>query len=141
MRALIKLDKIHECLRDSEVGRRGYAQLIDDGGIMISHPKPEHVGKDVMRLRKEAFPDRDWSDMEKIVTRMANGEKGIGTYHSAWWSDEKPEIVKKLTAFVPVRMANNQWSLGVMLGYDEISGPVKVHSRNVNAGRTILMLV
>ncbi len=134
LRALIKLEKIHECLRDSEVGRRGHAQLIDDRGIMISHPNLEHVGEDVMRVRKEAFPDHDWSDMEDIVTRMSNGESGIGTYHSVWWSDEKPEIVKKLTAFMPIRIANESWSLATVIGYDEISGPVKLHSRNVNIG-------
>jgi hypothetical protein len=70
LRAMISLDVIHDCLKDSEIGQRGYAQLIDDNGIMISHPKLEHIKKDVIRVRKEAYPDHDWSDMEEIVTRI-----------------------------------------------------------------------
>ncbi len=141
IRVLIKTEKINACMEDSKVGNRGYAQIIDDDGIMISHPKSEHINKDVIKTRKEAFPDHDWSDMEEIVSRMVNGEKGVGVYHSAWWFDEEPAIVKKLTAFVPVRIANELWSLGTVMNYDEISAPVNAHSRNANIGMTLLILL
>lgn len=140
LRAVINVGIINECLSDSEIGNRGYAQIIDNDGVMISHPKIDHIGHDVMRLRKEAFSDHDWSDMIAIVKRMTNGENGVGTYRSVWWLEENPKVVKKLTAFVPIRIANKLWSLGIVMGYGEVLGPVKTYSRNVFAGAIFLIL-
>jgi hypothetical protein len=85
-------------------GEKGYAWVISESGIMMAHPKPEHRGVDIMEVRKEAFPDFDWSELEGIVNKMKSGEEGVGTYHSAWWTEEKLEIVRKLTAFSPINI-------------------------------------
>ena len=59
------------------------------------HPKSEFIAKDVITVRKDKFPDYDWAQLEKIVEKMTNGQEGISTYHSAWWTEKELEIVKK----------------------------------------------
>jgi len=141
LRALIYLDTINEIVSAVKAGQRGYAWIIDDGGYMVAHPKPEHIGTDIIARREEAFPDYDWCELENIVARMTAGEEGVGTYHSAWWKDEELQLVKELTAFAPIRLGNELWSIGVSMSYDEVSGPVKTHSWRTSIGAGLLMLL
>ena len=141
LRAMIVLQTIDECLRDSDIGTKGYAWIIDDNGIVVSHPKLGYVGKNIITAMKEANPRCDWTELQSIVKRMVKGEKGVGFFCSTSPGDEKLEDTKKLVAFVPARMANKQWSLGIVMDYDEISSPVKVHSRNVTIGVALLMFI
>ena len=141
LRALICLDTINDVISNIKVGQKGYAWIIDDSGITIAHPEPKHVGRSLIAIKKETFPCCDWSELEKIVGKMTNGEEGVGSYYSAWWQDEELESVKKLTAFAPLRIGNELWSIAVSMDYDEVSGPAKVHSRNVVMGAAFLMLV
>jgi len=90
LRALIHLEMMRDCLNDIKVGPKGYVWMIDDSRIVISHPKTEHIGKDIIATRKVAFPDYDWFELENIVEKMTSGQSGVGSYHSAWWLDEKP---------------------------------------------------
>jgi len=141
LRALIHSEMIRDCLNDSKVGQKGYAWMIDDSGIVISHPKPEHIGKDIIATRKAAFPDYDWFELENIVEEMTSGEAGVGSYHSAWWLDEKPQLARKLVTFAPVRTGNQLWSIGVSMDYDEISGPIKAHSKSIFLGAGFIILL
>ncbi|MDT8303042.1 MAG: cache domain-containing protein [Sedimentisphaerales bacterium] len=141
LRALIHTETMRNCLNDSKIGQRGYAWVIDDSGILISHPKTEHIGKQTMAPRKKAFPDFDWFELENIVAKMTSGQSGVGLYHSAWWQDKKPELVKKFIAFAPVVIGSELWSIGVSMGFDEISGPIKAHSRNLLCGAALIILL
>ncbi len=115
-------------IRPIKVAVKGYVQLLDNKRSLIVHPKPDHVGKNIMTPRKEIFPEHDWSDLEDIVEKMTKGEEGVGTYHSAWWTGEKElEIVKKLTAYAPIQVGANLWSIGLVLDYSEIEGPIHEH--------------
>ncbi len=125
----------------TKVGEKGYAWLVDDRGVMLAHPSPDHEGKDVMALRKEAFPDHDWTDMERIVDEMKSGVNGVGVYHSAWWTDEEPKITKKLVAFTPVKAGSSTWSLAVSMGYDEIAAPIAKNARDNLLGAGFLLLL
>jgi signal transduction histidine kinase len=141
LRAMIHTVTLSNCLNDSKIGQKGYVWMIDDNRIVISHPKKEHIGKDKMAPRKAAFPDYDWLELENIVSKMTSGESGACLYRSAWWLDEKPMLIRKLIAYAPVRIGNKLWSIGVSMGYDEISGPIKAYSRNLSlkAGFIILL--
>ncbi len=141
VRVMVYLRSINNIISNIKVGRKGYAQIIDDDGIMIAHPKPEHIGKDIIAIRREAIPACDWSELENIVDKMSRGEEGVGIYHSAWWQDEELQRVRKLTAFVPIRLGSELWSISVSMAYDEISGPAKVHAGNVAMGAAFLTLV
>jgi len=141
IRAAVHLSTIREMAKQIKVGEKGYVQIIDDDGWLLAHPMDEHVGKDIIATRKEAFPDCDWFELEEIVKDMKSGETGVGIYHSVWWHDEEPDIVKKLTAFAPIRFGKDLWSLGAVMGYDEIAASVKAHTRNIAAVSLLLVLV
>ena len=141
LRVSVYLDITNDIIKDIKVGQRGYAQIMDDDRIVITHPKPEHIGKDGIKTRKEAFPSNDWSELENIVGKMSKGEEGVGTYYSTWWQDEKLQRVRKLTAFAPIRLGNELWSLGVTMDYDEVSSPVIAQTRNISMAAGLLILV
>jgi PAS domain S-box-containing protein len=122
-------------------GEKGYARLLDKRGVMLAHPKSEHVGKHIMGLRKEAFPDHNWSELENIVKKMMNGEEGIGSYHSAWWMEKNPSWVKKLTAYAPITIGSSMWSIAVSMGYSEIAGPIQKNSRNTLAFAALVIFL
>ena len=141
LRALVYLDTVNDIISHVKAGEKGYAWIVDDEGTMIAHPEPEYIGEDIIEKRKEALPDHDWSELENIVARMSDGEEGVGIYNSVWWDKDEPRIVRKLIAFAPIRLGKEQWSIAVSMDYDEISGPVKAHARNlfIAAGFVILI--
>ncbi len=141
VRVVIFLDTIQDLLSHIRVGQKGYAQIIDDNGVMVVHPKPEFVGKDMIATSKEAFPDHDWSELEDIVVKMTMGREGVGSYHSVWRQDKKLQLTRKLIAFAPIRIGNKLWSVGVSMDYDEISAPIRSHARNIFIGAELLILV
>lgn len=131
------IESMAEHLKD---GERRYAQIIDHRGIVVAHPSAEQVGKDIISVREAAFPDHDWSDLREIVSRMCSGQEGVGSYHSAWWTEERLQLARKLTAFAPIRIGNELWSIGVTMDYDEIANPVRTHTRGVLFGAGFLVL-
>ncbi len=139
LRALVSLKTIQECAKDSDLGSHGYAQIIDDNGTVIAHPKFEQVGQDMMTIRKETFPEHDWSELKSIVEEMRKGQEGVGTYHSVWWNEEDHKIVRKITAYTPFKVGNQQWSMGITMGYDEISSPVKAHEGKLLFGEAFVI--
>ncbi len=140
IRAAVHLSTIREMVKQIKVGKKGYVQIIDDKGNLLAHPADEQVGKNIISARKELFPDDDWLELEEIVREMRSGKTGVGIYRSAWWQDEKPAIVKKLTAYAPIRFGSKLWSLGAVTGYDEVAGSIETHSRTIAAGLLSTML-
>ena len=141
VRVVIFLDTIQDLLSHIKIGQKGCAHIIDNNGTIIVHPGQDYVGKDIIATRKEIFPDYDWSEFEDVVAKMTRGEEGIGSYHSVWRQNEKPQLTRKLTAFAPIRIGNKLWSIDVSMGYDEISAPIKRHTSNVFISVELLILV
>lgn len=141
IRANIPLVGIEDLISHIQVGEKGYAVVIDGNGTLVAHPDPKHIGKNAIALRKELFPDSDWSQLEIILDRMAGGQEGTGQYHSMWWQDETSEPVMKLMSFAPIDTGGESWSIGVVMGYDEISGPIKAHSRRTMISVAALIVV
>ena len=145
LRAIVHLDIVEDIISYVKAGKHGYAWMIDGTGLIVAHPKAEHgyIGADIIAKKKEAFPSYNWFDLKDIVARMKTGQEGAGFYHLAWWEDGKLELTKELTAFAPVRMANESWSIGVSMRYDEVSGPVKAHSKKLSmiGGILIVLLI
>ena len=140
VRAIISLDTIQNMVSHIKVGHKGYAWIIDENIVMIAHPKPGHLGKNVLELRKKTFPKHDWADVKRLLARMAGGQQGVAIHHSAWWHDAKLQIVKKISAFAPINIGNEMWSIGVCMSYDEVAGPVKAHARNFSFAVIVLIL-
>ena len=141
VRVVIFLDTIQDLLSHIKAGQKGYAQIIDDDGIVVVHPEAGFVGKDMIATSKEAFAGHDWSELEDIVVKMTMGREGVGSYHSVWRQDTKLQLTRKLIAFAPIRIGNKLWSIGVSMDYDEISAPIRSHARNIFVGAELLILV
>jgi signal transduction histidine kinase len=142
VRALTYTETVQKKYLESvKVGKRGYAWAVNDDGLMVMHPKSEHIAKDVIAVRKEKFPDYDWAQLEKVVEKMTNGHEGISTYHSAWWTEKELEIVKKITAYAPVHIGNKLWSIAVSMGYSEVLAPIKKHARNTFGLAVVIVLL
>jgi signal transduction histidine kinase len=112
---------------DITIGERGYLWIIDVNGILLSHPKSEQIGHAKLAIRKAAFPDYDWSELERVVQRMRNGEEGVGIYQSIWWTEKKPEASRKLVGFTPVQMGNRLWFVAACMPLAEIAKPMRYH--------------
>ncbi|MBN1126326.1 MAG: cache domain-containing protein [Sedimentisphaerales bacterium] len=113
---------------DITVGEKGYIWIIDRNGVLLSHPDKDQIGKDMIAIRKEAFPDYDWSSHELVNDRMRKGEEGIGVYQSVWWSETEPEASRKLVGFSPVNTDTQFLSVAVCMSYDEIAGPIRSYT-------------
>ncbi|KKK93623.1 hypothetical protein LCGC14_2691030, partial [marine sediment metagenome] len=134
LRALVNMEAVWECAGDSDMGEKCYSQIIDENGVLVVHPEREQIGHDIIAFRKQTYPDHDWSELENIVKRMKQGQEGSNSYHSVWWHEENKKFVRKITVYRPLQVGNRQWSLGITMGYDEISDPVKAHARKLFLG-------
>jgi len=130
-RATIKLEKLHKLIRHIKAGEKGYSYtwIVDDKGIILSHPNSEYIGKDLLTGEKRLLSKTQSLQIEQIVSKMVQGEEGTGSYYGPSWEGKKPRVIKKLISFAPVRTGDKRWSIGVSVGYDEISGPIDAHLR------------
>jgi PAS domain S-box-containing protein len=125
LRWMISMDTIsRRFIMPVKVGQKGYVWLLDNNKMILAHPKSEHIGENFIILREGGFPHNDWSELENIVEKMAKGEEGVGFYYCSCWGEEKSERVKMLTAYTPVHVGNNSWSIIVSTSYSEIIGPI-----------------
>ncbi len=100
-----KIDLLINVVAGTKVGRTGYAFMLDDKGIMVAHPKPEHI------LELNATTAKG---LEELARRMTAQEKGILSYNF----EGKDEI----GAFAPVGLKS--WSIAVVQPKDELLGQV-----------------
>ena len=104
LRVMIESDVLQACLKDSDIGSKGYAWMIDGNGKVISHPEPRYIGKNMYAIMKKRFLSSDWSELKNITEKMIKGEKGTGSYCSISTLDNEQKDTEKITAFVPVRL-------------------------------------
>jgi len=123
------------------VGRKGYSWVINKDRIMVSHPNQEYIGKDVMEIRRSIFPERNWSDLESIIERMIDGQKGIGVYTSMWLTEDKQEIAKKLVGFAPIQLDGEFFSVGINMDYSEIANLTKTQTVADSIITTMVILI
>ncbi len=133
IREMLYLRTITAITNSFHIEGNSYAQIFDSNGTVIAHPDTAQIGKNVIAFRQQKFPNYNWSDMKDIVAQMASGKTGTGTYHSIWWNEEKPIFAKKLTAFAPVKIENQLWSLGIVESYKDFSAPIDKYANNMAA--------
>jgi signal transduction histidine kinase/FixJ family two-component response regulator len=124
LRAVVRLSTISNMIRQIEVGRMGYAWVVDDNGIIVSHPNSTLVGQTLVDLAGLQNQGNE-SQKTEIAYRMLQGTSGAQTLV---WDELSSE--KIVMAWATANMENRKWALGVCIGYGEISGPVTSHSRN-----------
>jgi signal transduction histidine kinase/PleD family two-component response regulator len=131
VRALTYVETIQKkYIASVKIGKKGSAWVVDDDGIIIMHPKTEHIGKDIIAVKKEKFPSYDWAELENILEKMTKGEEDVGIYHSPWWTEKELEREKIIAAYAPVHNGNELWSICISMSYSELTGPINRHTRN-----------
>ncbi len=99
-------------------GKTGYAWIIDDKGMLISHPSKEMEGRDAIEILQGLWPEYSSFNLETIINlEMTKGEEGSGEY-TGWHFGEK-KLTKKLIAYSPITFHNLSWSIGVAAPYRE----------------------
>ena len=66
-------------------GKTGYAWIMDNQGIFLSHPERDFIGKNAFTVRKERMPAISFDAINQIQReKMLTGKEGWGTYISGW---------------------------------------------------------
>lgn len=120
--------------RNIKSGKTGYAWIIDNQGLFLSHPEREFIGKNAFTVRKARMPAISFDAINEIQReKMLTGKEGWGTYISGWHAGQEGEI-NKLIAYSPVRLLSPTygeqtfsaltWSVAVVAPESEVLGVV-----------------
>jgi two-component system NtrC family sensor kinase len=120
--------------RQIRSGKTGYAWIMNNQSLFISHPERDFIGKNAFTVRKERMPAISFDAINQIQReKMLTGKEGWGTYISGWHRGMAGEI-KKLIAYAPVnwadptfvqdRPAAPSWSVAVVAPVSEVEGVV-----------------
>lgn len=120
--------------RNIRSGKTGYAWIIDNQGLFLSHPEREFIGKNAFTVRKARMPAISFDAINEIQRqKMLTGKEGWGTYISGWHAGQEGEI-NKLIAYSPVNLGRGAygspshssltWSVAVVAPESEVLGVV-----------------
>lgn len=121
----ISLDVIYDILINPiKIGQKGYAMVKDQDGIIIMHPLKEQIGIDVIKTRKEVYPELEFKELEKLIDAQLKNKEGVAIYHSYWWGENILKKAKKLGSYTQVKFGDHFWIIALTMSYDEISKPI-----------------
>lgn len=123
----IDLMTLIEKIQEFKIGTSGYYYILDEEGILVSHPETERV------LKKEnLLKDKKYNESFKVfVRKMVQGESGVGKY-----LDSKG--TPKFLAYMPVK--DTSWSLAAVINVNEINADLIVW-RNIFIAFTVVTLL
>jgi len=125
--------------QDIRSGKTGYAWIMDNQGIFLTHPERDFIGKNAFTVRKERMPAISFDAINQIQReKMLTGQEGWGTYISGWhrglWGSAGS--IRKLIAYAPVKLGDSAivkgetnnpvhyWSVAVVAPTSEVEGVV-----------------
>ena len=120
--------------RGIKSGKTGYAWIMNNQAIFLTHPEREFVGKNAFTVRKARMPAISFDAINEIQReKMLAGKEGWGTYISGWHGGMAGTI-QKLIAYAPVRLGDTtfvqeqspapSWSVAVVAPVSEVEGVV-----------------
>lgn len=104
--AVMKTDFLVEKISGTRLGKTGYGWMINETGLLISHPDP----KNLLKLNLATL-----DGMENIGPPMLAGKTGVTDYVF--------KGTKKICGYAPVPLTG--WSIGATQDTDEFMAPVK----------------
>ncbi len=110
------------------LGEKGYVMFKHSSGLVLTHPVAEQVGSDVIRGRRERFPDLDYTDIEKLVEEQKSRKEGIRVYYSYWWDNAVPRPARKMSAYLSVPIQNDFIIVSAVNDYAEQREPILYNS-------------
>jgi len=118
-------------------GKTGYAWIMDNEGIFLSHPERDFIGKNAFIVRKARMPAISFDAINEIQReKMLAGKEGWGTYISGWHRGILGVAgeIQKLIAYAPVHLGDPafvqsatplpSWSVAVVAPASEVEGVV-----------------
>ncbi len=121
------MDIAERYTRNVRSGKTGYAWVLDQEGVFLSHHEQSFVGRDHIRVRQERNPLISFERINELAkNHLLRGEEGTDSYISGWHRGVIAEM-KKFLAYSPVVLQNHQdmtnlWSVGVVAPAEEVSG-------------------
>ena len=120
--------------RQIKSGKTGYAWIMDNQGLFLTHPERDFIGKNAFTVRKERMSAISFDAINEIQReKMLTGKEGWGTYISGWHGGMAGEI-QKLIAYAPVKLGDPaivksdtplpSWSVAVVAPASEVEGVV-----------------
>jgi two-component system NtrC family sensor kinase len=115
-------------------GKTGYAWIMNNQGLFLSHPERDFIGKNAFTVRKQRMPAISFDAINEIQReKMLTGQEGWGTYISGWHGGLAGEI-QKLMAYTAVQVGDPlygtpdssplTWSVAVVSPEEEVLGVV-----------------
>jgi methyl-accepting chemotaxis protein len=117
---VLKADFFTQLVANRKVGETGYAYMINREGIILAHPKVEHI------LKLNVSTVKEMSGINEIMT---SGKSGVAEYVFTG--------VKKIAGAAPVGI--NGWSVAVTQNADEFLQAVD-HIRNIILAVVVIAL-
>lgn len=108
-------------------GRTGYAWVINNEGVFLSHFEDSFIDQSSFEVRSRRNPEITYDRVNELVqTRLLKGEEGADWYVSGWHRGVIAEM-KKLFAYSPVFYAGRDrperlWSVGLAAPTTEVYG-------------------
>jgi signal transduction histidine kinase len=121
-----QIDELVKHINDLE---RVYALIIDNNANIISFPRTDYIGKNVLAIIKEKISTPDGLKLNSILQKTKRGEQGTDLL-DFFSDDANPKIVKTLLAFAPIRIGNTRCSIIVAMEYNAIASPVNKNARD-----------
>jgi methyl-accepting chemotaxis protein len=98
--SIVSFNEVSKVAFETRVGETGYAYMIDNQGVLISHI-------DTSKVLKENLMDTQSDELKEMVVKMVAGESGLGTYTY--------EGITKLNLYRPFK----GWSVSVNIPESE----------------------
>jgi methyl-accepting chemotaxis protein len=100
----ILVKRIEDIVNNIQVYKTGYAFMLDDKGVAITHPDDSYNKKSLLK-QKDLDPD-----LAVIAGKMIEGEKGLDT-----------ATIDKIPSYVIYRpISETRWSIGAIVPIDEV---------------------
>ncbi len=135
-RFMIQTDKISErFIEPIKVGQKGYVWVVDNRDVILSHPRKDFIGIQLLDVTKKMHKERGEDFDESIVkehireehdylNRIKIEQEGYGIFTDCIYHK------KHIVVFNQVSTGDAVFNLIMMLPYSEITGPIRAHARN-----------
>ena len=108
-----------------KIGENGYSWAIDSNTNILMHPVKAHIGKSLDQISTGSQDQTAIDQFKATVSRMIAGEVGADIYQPILQQEEGKTIRNEITAFHPVNLHNQHWSVAVSMDYSEILSPIQ----------------